>query len=206
MFNLSNPFWNAVGKICDLVILNLLFLVCSVPIFTMGASAAALYTTVGKIVKDEGRGVVREFLVAWRKHFRQATILWIILLPVGLLTLFEMYLVSRMELPELQMLKYVFVTLLIVWIMLVSYVFPVQSRFGYSVWKTLKVACLMSFYYLIPWTFLVIFFNLFPAMLFLVMPQSGMIVVQVMSVIGFAAVAGINSLIFERIFERDMGR
>lgn len=202
MFNLDNPFWNAVGKICDLIILNLLFLVCSIPIFTAGVSAAAMYTVVRKIGKNEGGGVVKEFFGAWKSHFKQAVILWIILLPVGLLTLFEMYLLSRMEIPELQILKYVFVTLFTVWLILVSYVFPVQSRFGYSAKKTLKISFLMGFYYLIPWTVLLLFFNLLPLIFLLMMPQFSMAVGEVMCVIGFAAVAGVNSFILERVFLR----
>ena len=42
MFNLDNPFWNTVSKLCDLVILNLLFVACCIPGITIGSSITAL--------------------------------------------------------------------------------------------------------------------------------------------------------------------
>ena len=65
-----------------------------------------MYTVLWKMAKDEGGTVVAEFFKAWKKNFKQATILWMILLPIGLLTVFEMYLLSKVETLGLSVLKY----------------------------------------------------------------------------------------------------
>ena len=42
-FNYDNPVWRFIGKFGDLIILNVLWFVCSIPIFTIGASTTAVY-------------------------------------------------------------------------------------------------------------------------------------------------------------------
>lgn len=198
MFNLENPFWNALGKLCDFVILNILFILCSIPIFTIGASTTAMYTVLWKMAKDEGGTVVAEFFKAWKKNFKQATILWMILLPIGLLTVFEMYLLSKVETLGLSVLKYLFVTILFIWMMLVSYVFPVQGRFVNSIKGTLKNAFLRSFFHLFPWTIVIVVFNLLPWLLISGMFGGGLFVIQIILIAGFVVSAWINACIFEK--------
>ena len=44
LFDMDNPFWRFMSLVADLIILNLLFVLCSIPIITIGASTTALYT------------------------------------------------------------------------------------------------------------------------------------------------------------------
>ncbi len=202
MFKLDNPFWNAISKICDLVILNFVFAVSCIPLVTIGASVTALYTVLRKMVHDEGGGAAKEFVKAFRAIFKQATILWIILLPIGLVTLYEMYLITLVEIPALQIFRYVFFGLLAVWFMIVSWVFPVQSKFENPVLKTLKNGALMSMYHLLPWTLIIVVVNAAPWALLLSFPNFGFVLIQLLIWIGFVAIAGLNTMIFERLFQQ----
>ena len=42
-FNYDNPVWRFIGKFFDVMVLNLLWVICSIPIFTIGASTTAVY-------------------------------------------------------------------------------------------------------------------------------------------------------------------
>ena len=42
-FNYDNPIWRFMGRLGDMIVLNLLWLVCSIPVVTIGASTTALY-------------------------------------------------------------------------------------------------------------------------------------------------------------------
>ena len=64
--------------------LNVLWLVCCLPVFTIGASTTALYYTSFKIAKDEGSFITTMFFRSFRQNFKQATIIWMIMLAVGL--------------------------------------------------------------------------------------------------------------------------
>lgn len=202
MFNLENPFWNTLGKLCDYVILNILFILCSIPIFTIGVSTTAMYSVLWKISKDEGGTIATEFFKAWKKDFKKATILWMILLPIGLLTIFEMYMLYQMEIPGLNVLKYVFVTIFITWLMLVSYAFPTQAFFGSSIKETLKNSLLMCLFRLFPWTIMIVTFNLLPWLLITGMFGSSLLVIEIVLILGFVVCAWVNSCIFvKKIFK-----
>ena len=71
------------SKICDIVCLNVLWLVCSLPIITIGASTTALYTVMLKLVKNEEGYIFKGFLHAFKLNFKQSTIIWLILLLCG---------------------------------------------------------------------------------------------------------------------------
>ena len=58
LFNYDNPIWRFVGRIWDLFILNLLWVLCSIPIVTFGASTTAMYYCTMKIARDRDSGGV----------------------------------------------------------------------------------------------------------------------------------------------------
>lgn len=69
--------------LANTVFLNLLFLLCSIPIFTMGASLTALYAALRASIKKEP--CYKAFFQTFRKSFARSTLAWIILLPVNVL-------------------------------------------------------------------------------------------------------------------------
>ena len=81
MFNYENPVWQFMGRIADLMILNAMALIFSVPIITIGASWTALYYCTVKIVRKEDTYVWKEFWNSFKSNFKQATIIWLILIP-----------------------------------------------------------------------------------------------------------------------------
>ena len=98
--------------------------------------------------------------------------------------------------------KYVFLALLIVWCMVVSWAFPMQSKFDNSVKNTLKNTLLLSGYHLLPWTVVITLLNIFPWVLIFTFPGFAFILVQLMGWIGFSAIAGLNTLMFEKLFQQ----
>ena len=63
--------------------LNTLWFICCLPIVTIGASTTALYYTSFKIAKDEGSFITTMFFRSFKQNFKQATIIWIIMLIIG---------------------------------------------------------------------------------------------------------------------------
>ena len=83
-FSYESKFSQLLLKLCYACYLNLLWFVCSLPIVTIGASTTALYYCCLKIVRDEDNHVGAMFFRSFRENFKQATVLWLILLGVGL--------------------------------------------------------------------------------------------------------------------------
>ena len=84
-FSYDSRFSQVLLKIANCCYLNLLWIVCSIPVFTLGASTTALYSVTLKLTKNEEGPLTAMFFRAFRENFRQATVLWLILLGVGAL-------------------------------------------------------------------------------------------------------------------------
>ena len=91
IFNYDNPVWRFIGKLCDVLILNVLWIICSIPLVTMGASTTAVYYVTLKLVRDEEGPIIRSFFKSFKENLKQATVIWLILLMVGGLLGFDLY-------------------------------------------------------------------------------------------------------------------
>ena len=80
LFSLENPVMQFLSRVGEMMIANVLFLVCSLPIVTGGAALTALNRVMQNIAFGEDTGVAKPFFQAFRDNFRQATIGWLILL------------------------------------------------------------------------------------------------------------------------------
>ena len=87
----DSEFMESVGRVADYIIINLLCLVCSLPIVTIGAAFTAKFYVSMKMVKGEEPGVVQAYFKSFKENFRQATITWIISLVVILILAFDWY-------------------------------------------------------------------------------------------------------------------
>ena len=79
LFRLDNPVMQFLSRVCDLMIVNVLFWLCCLPVVTVGASLTALHKVTQSIVLNEDGGVVKPFFRAFRGNFRQATAGWLVL-------------------------------------------------------------------------------------------------------------------------------
>ena len=79
----------------DLMLLNLAALVCSLPVLTIGASAAALFAAVRDLINERGGSILRAYFVHWRREARRATLLFLpFLLPFAVI-LFDLLLLYQ---------------------------------------------------------------------------------------------------------------
>ena len=69
----DSPVMNFISTIVDIIILNLLFVICSIPIVTFGAAYSAKYYVAMKIMRGEDTGTIIPFFKAFARNFKQAT-------------------------------------------------------------------------------------------------------------------------------------
>lgn len=75
MFSVEGKFYQFMDLFVDCILLSLLWLISSVPIFTLGASTAALYHTVEKVLNRQEGHMWQEFWKVFKRDFKQATLL-----------------------------------------------------------------------------------------------------------------------------------
>ena len=145
LFDPEGPVMVGLGKLADLVFCNILFCLCSLPLFTMGAAAAALFDCAMSITEDlEEQLIVKQYWNAFKRNFKQATALWLICLAViGLLALYS-HVVSTMTGALYRTYRVTFYVLVFLFLSGFQYVFPLQARFHLGVGRTLKTAWLLA--------------------------------------------------------------
>ena len=84
-FNIDNPFFRFLSQMADLMILNFLFILCSLPFFTAGASLCALFYVLFKMRENEEGYIARSFFKAFKENFKKGTVIWLIMLLLGLI-------------------------------------------------------------------------------------------------------------------------
>lgn len=81
LFDPDGVFARAMDWVGRMVLLNVLFLLCSIPVITFGASSAALYGCIQKMQKGDDNKVLPLFFKTFAANFKTATLAWLILLP-----------------------------------------------------------------------------------------------------------------------------
>ena len=196
MFKLDSPLMNFLGKMCDLLILNLLALVCSIPVITAGASITAVYYICYKMVKNEEGYIVRGFFKAFKENFLQSTAIWIIqlLLMFILVMDFRIIVASGMSFPK-PLIIAVIAGSMIFYLGMV-FALPLQARFENKVKNTIKNSFLMFFSHL-PITILLVVISIMPFVLVYFVDR----ITPVVLLMGFSVVAYCQSFFILKVFK-----
>lgn len=160
---IDNPIMRGMGRLADFIILNLLWVVCSIPIITIGASTTALYTVMLKLVKNEEGYIAKGFLKAFKENFKQSTIMWIIFLLISIVFVVDFVSIKLMsdEIGGILQILFLFMgALLAAWMV---YAFALQARFVNTVKNTLKNAMILVFAKL-PFTVLIVLLTVGPVL------------------------------------------
>lgn len=90
-FDHQNPIMQVLTAIFDLAILNILWLLFSLPVLTMGNATAAAAAVCFRMIQDKSSGVVRPFWKSFKSNFKPATGLWLLMLAVIALLGFDLW-------------------------------------------------------------------------------------------------------------------
>lgn len=197
MFKLDSPLMNFLGRVADIMILNVLFLVFCIPVFTAGAALSAAYYICFKMVRNEENYIVRGFWKAFKENFKQGTVIWLILLVVfGLLAAdYRIILYSGIEFARWIRIAMVTVTGIV--LLGVVFIFPLQARFINPVKNTIKNAFLMALSHL-PTALLLVAVYALPVVVLYLVPQS----LPVLLILGFGVILYIKSMLIMRVFKK----
>ena len=144
IFNVDNPVFRAINTIGKIFLLDMLWLICSIPIFTMGASTTALIYACMKIKDDEGY-VTSNFFKSFKENFKQSTAIFLIYLVVGIVLAADFILGNQVENRNFGLALQIGAGVIAIpYFLSLLYVFGVQSRFVNPVKSTIRYAFFMS--------------------------------------------------------------
>lgn len=150
----ESPVLAFLNKMIDLIILNILFLVCCVPVVTIGPALTALYAVSLRSVRYGDGYVVSTFWKSFKENFRQSFVAGILLLFSAVLLFADVWFWSKADLGIMAKGMLVisisiafFVFIVFLWL------FPVLAKIENSLWANLKNAAAMAVGHFFPYTF-----------------------------------------------------
>ena len=191
-------------KVCDLLFLNIMFVLSCATVVFSGAAVTSLYAMMLKMMRGRDCAPLKDFLRALRENFLPsfpATIL--LFVDVTLLALLHtaLYAETLLMPPAL----FILLTVIAVFLTaLLSWLFPLLARFENTFPNHLSNAARLAVANL-PVTFLLTTVNLLPLLLCVLIPASLGVVFAFWMLFGFAAGAWANAFYLNRIFEALQG-
>ena len=192
------------SKVADLCILNIICVVCCIPVITAGASITAMYYVTLKMVRNEEAYIVRSFFKSFKQNFKQATIINLIMLLIGLVLYVDLNVSKAMQGGAGQIFQIIFMAFVLIYFILFLYVYPVLARFYNTIKNTIKNALFMAIRHF-PYTVVMVIIAVCPLLLLLVKSyqiQSTLFVLFLL--MGFALIAYCNSYFLAKIFDNYM--
>lgn len=145
LLNEDNVIHIFLNKLGDIIVANLLFLVCCIPIITIGPALTALYHCMLRTVKGNNNGTTKTFFRALKENFRQSLIVWLGLLAVGFILFLNIRFLQNTASAVSKPLFYVSLGIAGLVIILALYIFPVIAAFANTTVNLLKNAYVFAF-------------------------------------------------------------
>lgn len=198
---IDSPLMNGLGKIGDIVVLNIVFVICCIPVVTIGTAITSLYAVTMKMARGDEPSVVKAFFEAFRRNFKMGTICWIIMAAVGILFCLDFHVIGTFDVAVKSIARILLGAGLVIYLMIFTWLFPYIARFENSLKAYFKNAFMLS---VIHFPFTVLLAGMSVGILVIVFFTSRTFVIATIVgfFIGFSAFAYVQSVILQKVFAR----
>ncbi len=199
-FAYDSPLMNFLAKATDLVLLNLIYLLCCIPIITIGASTTALYASINKLQNDEGQPF-KQFFITFKQDFKQSTIFFVLFVSLMAFIALDVYIVMMVNFSFSVVFFAAFGLIAVLIFFTSCFFYPLVAMFE----NTLKSHVLNSLKLSLaklPISILMAIISLVPLLILVFLPLSFFIQVIIFWItIGFSLTATINHILLKSTFD-----
>ncbi len=204
LFGENGILYRSVTKMTDLLLLNVLFLITCIPIVTIGAAIASLYSMTLRMCRNEEAYILRSYLKAFRQNFKKATEIWILFLTGMVIVWADFRMVMTLKNLPVRIFVMILLAILFMLLMVMSYAFPLIAAYENTLGHTIKNAFILAMSK-IGYTVPIVVLNFLPMLLLINDARFLEVGSKTYLLIGFALTAYVNSYLFRDIFEKTLG-
>lgn len=198
IMDINSAIYRFISKLCQFVLLNILWLIGCLPFFTIGASTAALYRVAGKLTRNEEGYLIKDYISAFRQNFYKATLTWLVMVSAGFVLLQDYRYLQHTESVILQV---ILLVLVIVFALTSSIVFPFVNYHEGQALRIFKASLVLAIRHL-PSIALILLMNIIIGYgVFVSLPFMIFMLICGRSMIAFA-----STFLFNNIFEANQQR
>lgn len=200
-FNMDSRLWRFFDYVGDLAILNLLFIVTSIPIVTIGAAVTAMDSVFFKRKEKRTDDVKKEYIRDFKANFKNSTIIWLIFLVFVFTCGLNFVYISNTDPANRGFLMVLLGAILGVMFMTVLYSFALLARFDND-WLTTVIKAFVIGVMSLPYT-IVIFLILTASVVASIQSYASIIAAAaIWALLGFALAGNLCCMMFYRAFRR----
>lgn len=189
--NLDSGIMRFLARITDLVLLQILFLLTSLPIVTIGAGLTAMFAVSRKLHQDAVTSVIRMYFEEFKGNFKKSTVVWLIMAAIAGILYVDL---SYYSAQRSAVIMYVSLFLAGMAYFVFLYIFPIMAWFENSLLSYFKNSLIMACVHLAT-TILV-------TMVYAAIVWVGMIVAPLFFFCGLSGAVYITSALFERALSK----
>ena len=197
----GSPLMTRVGQVALLVVCNLCWLICSLPLVTMGPATAALYSVLLERKGMSYDAALVSFFRSFRRYWRKALLLWLPAMALGAVWLWAAFLTAAQGLMNN---AFALLPLLVsgaIWAFTVAWAFPLVAIGVQGCGQVVRRAFLLGLGEL--WRSLAaLVLDLLPLVLLILYARTFMILTGFWLLLGFALIALLKLLVMEPVLRR----
>ncbi len=199
LFNLDSKFMQAMNKFADLMWLNVLTILCCIPIITIGPATTAMHYVLLKLYRNECSSVTRNFFKSFKENFRQSVILGLIYTLLAIVLVIDVYYMLNAENVHLIM-EIVIIVAVVLSIFSFVWVFPLQCRYENKIKHTIKNSFMVGALNFTK-SIMMMLVSLLPVLV-LASTTSG---IPIVFLLGLSVPGYVQAMLYSRVFDKMEG-
>jgi len=197
IFNLDSKFMQGANKFADLMILNIVTLICCIPIFTIGAAMTAMHNVLLKIYRGEENYILKQYFKSFKENFKQSTIIFILYVLIVVFLIMDFLLINDGIVQMPKFIKYVLYIVTALTAISYVWVFPIQSRYVNKIRTTLRNTMVISISK-IWYSVMMLLFTLIPLLAIYYFE----VMIPVVFLFGFTAPGILQTILYSKVFDK----
>lgn len=206
MFSYDGPLMTFIGKIADLLILNVIWLLCCIPIITIGPATTAMYYVTLKLARNEEPSIVKSFFHSFKMNLKQGIFMFLALVLIGAVLVLDYFIMGGIVTGTFgKVFRIILVLWLIAYAATTIYAYPLLAQFDNTVFGTLKNAFMLSIGRF-PTSILLLLLHAIPPVCFLLSADLFMRTLPLWAFLAPVVIARASSEKHKKIFDQMMGK
>lgn len=158
LFNLDNGFFSFMGKVWDMVLLSIMWVICCIPIITIGPATTAMYYAIVKVIRRERGYVTKEFFHSFKDNLKLGLLSALIFLVMAYILYIDFTFAigqrnAGSKYGDLMVAGFIAITTMVVFVLV--FIYPILSRFTVSLKGLFKTSFIIAMKHF-PTTFLLV--------------------------------------------------
>lgn len=203
LFNMDNPLFRTLGKLADLMILNIVFLICCIPVVTIGAALTGMSYVTLKMAEGEEGYIVKSFFKSFKENFKQATIMWLLMLVIGVVLGMDFLILKDATGSMVTVFRIGISVAAFLYLMIMVYLYAVLARFYNSIKATIKNAFIMAIADF-PRTLIMMVITVASVIITFLTAETLVYGILVWLMFGFALISYCNCFFLKKVFAKYM--